>query len=317
MAKRRVVFVAYDGASTLDLIGPWEVFAMAGPDDYSLTIATLGGGWFQSDSGARMEAHSALERVRGPIDTLLVVGGSKFFDAIADANFLAQVKRLARTSRRVGSVCTGAFVLAAAGLLDGRKATTHWLYCDRLTRDYPLVSVDPDLIFVKDNNVYTSAGHTAGMDLALALTEDDLGQASALHASRMLVLFVRRPGGQSQFSAALELQAADRQPLHDLQAWLGNNLAANLSVEALAARVHMSSRNFARTFTKQIGTTPARYIERLRVDAARRMLEDSNIALERIAPLCGFGSGNSMRRSFMRILKVPPMDYRERFHSKC
>jgi transcriptional regulator GlxA family with amidase domain len=316
VAKRSVVLVGFEGAFALDLIGPWEVFAMAGPDDYSLRIATLGGGPFQSSSGARLDAHTALERVRGPIDTLLISGGDGIFAAAADPYFLGHIKRLAATARRVGSVCTGAFGLAAAGLLDGRKATTHWAYCDRLASEYSRVSVDPDPIFVKDGNVYTSAGVTAGMDLSLALTEEDLGKAPAMHAARQLVLFVRRPGGQAQFSAALELQAADRQPLRDLQAWLVDNLAKDLSVPVLAARVHMSPRNFARAFAEEVGTTPARYVERVRVETARRRLEESDDGIDRVARQCGFGSGNSMRRSFLRILGVPPADYRARFQSK-
>ncbi len=316
MTNRSVVLVGFEGAFALDLIGPWEVLAMAGPDHYSLRIATLGGGSFKSSSGARLEAHAALERVRGPIDTLLISGGDGIFAAGADPDFLRHIRRLAATARRVGSICTGAFGLAAAGLLDGRKATTHWAYCDRMAAEYPQVSLDPDPIFVKDGNVYTSAGVTAGMDLALSLVEEDLGHNPAMHAARHLVLFVRRPGGQSQFSAALELQAADRQPLRDLQSWLADNLAADLSVEVLAARVHMSPRNFARAFTDEVGTTPARYVERVRVEAARRRLEESDDGIDRVATSCGFGSGNSMRRSFLRVIKVPPADYRARFRSK-
>ncbi len=316
MANRSVVLVGFDGAFGLDLIGPWEVFAMAGPDEYSLRIATLSGGPFKSSTGARLEAHAALKHVRGPIDTLLISGGDGIFTAVADLKVLGHMKRLAATARRVGSICTGAFGLAAAGLLDGRKATTHWAYCDRLAREYPHVSVDPDPIFVQDGNVYTSAGVTAGMDLALAMVEEDLGQASAMHVARQLVLFVRRPGGQAQFSAALELQAADRRPLRDLQAWLAENPAQDLSVAALAARVHMSPRNFARAFIDEVGITPARYVERVRVEAARRRLEESDDGVDRVATSCGFGSGNSMRRSFLRVIKVPPSDYRARFRSK-
>jgi transcriptional regulator GlxA family with amidase domain len=316
VAKRSVVLVGFEGAFALDLVGPWEVFAMAEPDHYSLRIVTLGGGPFGSISGMRLDADAALERVRGPVDTLLVSGGDGVFAAAADPAFLDQIRRLAATARRVGSVCTGAFALAAAGLLDGRKATTHWAYCERLAREHPRVFVESDPIFVKDGNVYTSAGVTAGMDLALALVEEDFGQAPAMHAARWLVLFVRRPGGQAQFSAALELQTADRQPFRELQAWLTDNPAADLSVAALAARVHMSPRNFARAFIQEVGTTPARYVERVRVEAARRRLEESDDGLERVANQCGFGSGNSMRRSFLRILKVPPADYRARFRSK-
>ena len=192
--------------------------------------------------------------------------------------------------RRVGSVCTGAFLLAAAGVLDARRATTHWAFCDRLAREYPRVAVDPDPIFVRDGDVYTSAGVTAGIDLALALVEEDLGRETALAVARNLVVFVRRPGGQSQFSAPLELQAADREPLRELQAWVAGRLAEDLSVEALARRVHMSPRNLSRVLRREVGSTPARFVERVRVEGARRRLEETSAGLEQIARECGFGS---------------------------
>ncbi|QEL20795.1 GlxA family transcriptional regulator [Limnoglobus roseus] len=314
MAKRSVVLVCFERVQALDLVGPWEVFTEGGHDHYALRAATPGGGQFGSSSGLRLIADD-LSRVRGPVDTLLVAGGLGVHAACADPAFLSPVRRLAATARRVGSICTGAFVLAAAGLLDGRRATTHWGWCEQLAREYPRVTVAPDPIFVKDGNVYTSAGVTAGMDLALALMEEDLGRQAAMRVARQLVLFVRRPGGQSQFSAALELQTADRQPLRDLQAWIVANPAADLSVEGLAARAHMSPRNFARAFTREVGTTPARYVERVRVEAARQRLEESDAGLELVAKQCGFGSGNSMRRSFLRVVKVPPADYRVRFRS--
>ena len=314
MAKRSVVLVCFEGVQALDLVGPWEVFVEGGADQYALRVATVGGGPFLSSSGLRLNADD-LSRVRGPIDTLLVAGGLGIDTAVADPAFLGPIKRLAATARRIGSICTGAFALAAAGLLDGRRATTHWGWCDRLAREYTQVTVDPNPIFIKDGNVYTSAGVTAGMDLALALVEEDLGRTAAMWAARRLVLFVRRPGGQAQFSAALELQTADREPLRDLQAWIVANPAADLSVDSLAARVHMSPRNFARAFARQAGTTPARYIERVRVEAARRRLEESADRLELVAQQCGFGSGNSMRRSFLRVMKVAPTDYRARFRS--
>ena len=217
--------------------------------------------------------------------------------------------------RRIGSVCTGAFVLAAAGLLDGRRATTHWQLCPRLARDHPAVAVEDDPIFVRDGNVYTSAGVTAGMDLALALVEEDHGHDAAMRIARHLVMFVRRPGGQSQFSAALDLQAAERRPIRDLQAWIAGHPSGDLSVEALAARAHMSPRNFARVFRDEVGQTPARFVERVRVEAARRLLEESGAGLERVARECGFGGADSMRRSFLRVLRVAPSEYRGRFLS--
>lgn len=307
------MLVGFEGAHALDLVGPWEVFKESGEGQYDLRVVTPGGGPVRSSSGLRLDADGLLSEVLGPLDTLMVSGGAGVHAAAADPAFLDHLRRLAATSRRVCSVCSGAFALAAAGLLDGRRATTHWASCERLAREYPRVVVDPDPIFVKDGNVYTSAGVTAGMDLALALVEEDLGRAAAMQAARWLVLFVRRPGGQAQFSAALELQAADRRPLRELQAWVADNLAGDLSVEALADRAHMSPRNFARAFAREVGTTPARYVERIRVEAARRRLEDSDGGLDDVAATCGFGSGDTMRRSFLRVVKVTPTDYRKRF----
>jgi transcriptional regulator GlxA family with amidase domain len=226
---------------------------------------------------------------------------------------LAQLRRIVPRARRVGSICTGAFLLAAAGLLDGRRATTHWRWCDRLAAEHPGVEVEPDAIFVRDGEVYTSAGVTTGVDLALAMVEEDLGREAAVAIARHLVMFVRRPGGQSQFSPLLDMQAADRRPLRDLQAWIVEHLAEDLSVEALADRAHMSARNFARVFAKEVGSTPARFVERLRVDAARRRLEETEVGLDRIARECGFGGPDSMRRSFLRVVRVVPSDYRDRF----
>jgi transcriptional regulator GlxA family with amidase domain len=210
-------------------------------------------------------------------------------------------------------VCTGAFILAEAGLLDGKRAATHWGSCSRLAQRYPRVAVDADPIFVREQNVYTSAGVTAGMDLALALVEQDHGPQLARQVARQLVLFLKRPGGQSQFSANLALQSADRAPIAELQAWMADHVGADLSVDALARRVAMSPRNFARVFAKSAGVTPARYVERLRVEAARRRLEETNTGVDGIAAQCGFGTSESMRRSFQRTLRVSPTSYRSRF----
>jgi transcriptional regulator GlxA family with amidase domain len=225
---------------------------------------------------------------------------------------LKWLQSAAARSRRVGSVCTGAFILAAAGLLEGRTATTHWEECKELAAQYPGVRIAPDRIYVRDGNIYTSAGVTAGMDLALALVEEDLGQNVSLKVAQELVMFVRRPGGQSQFSTLLEAQAANRQPIRDLAMWMGEHPAGDLSVETMAARVHMSTRNFSRTFRRELGKTPARFVEALRVEAARRMLEETDARMDHIARECGLGSGNSMLRSFLRVLGLPPSQYRER-----
>lgn len=320
---RRVVVVAFPGVNLLDVSGPAEVFTSLGEAtgdesavDYIVeVVATIRGPMVASSSGLGLAVGGHFSEVRGPVDTLLVAGGAGVWEAAGDEALLGWLRRAAAGVRRVGSVCTGAFLLAAAGLLDGRKATTHWRWCDKLAQDYPKVAVDPDPIFVRDGPIATSAGVTAGMDLALAMVEEDLGRASALAIARHLVLFVRRPGGQSQFSPLLELHAADRRGVRDLQEWIAGHLADDLSVEALAERAHMSPRNFARVFRKQVGSTPARFVERLRVDAARRSLEETDHGLERVARESGFGGADAMRRSFLRVVRVAPHDYRGRFRA--
>ncbi len=317
-ALRRVVVLAFPQVKLLDAAGPCEVFADAnralGRSVYGIELVSTTPGAVESSAGIPLVARRDYSSTRGPIDTLLVAGGPGVARAVGDARLLRWLGRSAARSRRVGSVCTGAFLLAAAGLLDGRRATTHWAFCEQLSREHPRVAVDPDPIFVRDGGVYTSAGVTAGVDLALALVEEDLGRDVALGVARNLVVFVRRPGGQSQFSAPLELQAAAREPLRDLQTWAVEHLAADLSVEALARRVHMSVRNFSRVFRREVGRPPARFVERLRVEGARRQLEESGAGLEQVARACGFGGADAMRRSFLRVLRVAPAAYRARFH---
>jgi transcriptional regulator GlxA family with amidase domain len=212
-------------------------------------------------------------------------------------------------------VCTGSFLLAAAGLLDGRRATTHWAHAERLEREHPDVEVDPDPIFIRDGEIWTSAGVTAGMDLALALVEEDHDRELALLIARHLVLFLRRPGNQSQFSAMLRAQEPEREPLREVQREVLDDVAARHTVEAMAERAHMSPRNFARAFRAQTGVTPARYVESVRLEAARRRLEETAEPIQAIARSCGFASGEAMRRSFLRVLRVGPTEYRRRFHS--
>ncbi len=211
------------------------------------------------------------------------------------------------------SVCTGAALLAAAGLLDGRRATTHWAYSDRLARDHPAVEVDPDPIYVRDGHVATSAGVTAGIDLALALVEEDLGREVALTVARHLVVFLRRPGNQAQFSAQLAAQTARREPLREIQRYVTEHPSADLSVEALAARAALSPRHFARAFHAETGTTPGRYVDRVRLEHARRLLEDTGDSVEEISRTCGYGSPEAMRRAFVRTLGSSPAEYRRRF----
>ncbi len=325
---RRIVFVAGPGTEILDLVGPLQVFARASDmycrenpgarPIYSIDIVSISSGRsLRANCGLRFAAHKTFREAGGKIDTLLVAGGDAIERNEINAEAVRWLKRAAAKCRRVGSVCTGAMLLARAGLLDGRRATTHWNWCDVLVRRAPRADVDPDPIFVRDENVYTSAGVTAGMDLALALVEEDHGSRLALEVARNLVLYLRRPGGQSQFSAALSLQATDRRPLRELEAWVLDNLRKPLTVPVLAQRVSMSPRNFARVFSQEMKTTPAKFIERLRVEAARRRLEESQNSMETIASECGFGNVNSMRNVFQRALKIPPGQYRRHFrHAK-
>lgn len=317
---RRIVFLAFRQVVLLDLIGPWEVFNLANmltretalPYQLEL-ISGEGVPTIPACGGISMLSHRAATNCVGAIDTLIVPAADPLQKTSPSEESVTVLRRLAGRSRRLVSICGGAFLLAAAGLLDGKRATTHWLGTKELASDFPKIAVQPDAIFVKDGNVYTSAGVTAGIDLALALVEEDLGRAMALNCARHLVVFMRRPGGQSQFSATLESQQAERDPINDLIVWATEHPSSDLSVESLAGRVHMSLRHFARVFRNEVGQTPAAFVEKMRVEAARRRLEDTEQSLEAIAKHCGFGSADSMRRSFQRVVKVAPSDYRQRF----
>ena len=308
---RRVVIVAFPDVQALDVAGPAEVFAQTGA--YRVQVAAPAAAPLPTGSGYAIAPELALADVRGPIDTLVVAGGEGTRDAARDEDLISWLRSTAPRARRVTSVCTGAFLLARAGLLDGRRATTHWAWCDELARRFPQVTVEPDRIFVADGAIRTSAGVTAGMDLALALVEEDLGPEAALRVARQLVLFLRRPGGQAQFSAGLAAQATADRGLRELQAWIADHLDADLTVEALAERAHMSPRSFARAFRRQTGTTPAAYVEELRLERARLLLESTDAAVAEVARSCGFGTPETMRRAFGRRLGVPPADYRSRF----
>jgi transcriptional regulator GlxA family with amidase domain len=246
------------------------------------------------------------------LDTLMIAGGAGVEAAAANPTLVDWVRRRAKQARRVASVCSGAFLLAASGVLDGRRAATHWSCCAELARRFPKVRVEPDPIFVRDGSVWTSAGVTAGIDLALALVEQDLGRTTALAVARYLVVFLKRPGGQAQFSAALSLQAAEDKfgVLHD---WINGHLADDISLPVLASQAAMSERSFSRRYAAATGLTPRRAVERLRVEAARRLLSESRLPVKRISQRCGFGSEETMRRSFLRLLAVTPQDYRARF----
>ncbi|MBK5287316.1 MAG: GlxA family transcriptional regulator [Acidimicrobiia bacterium] len=315
---RRVVIFTFPGGQSLDVTGPLEVFASTrGPGEsepYTVEVVAPVAGPVRMGSGIELVGE-ALAAVRGPVDTFVVAGGDRHgVGAVsADAAVLDEVRRVAAGARRVASVCSGAFVLAAAGLLDGRRATTHWSACDELARQYPDIQVESDPIYVRDGRISTSAGVTAGIDLALALVEEDCGHDAAMAVARRLVVFLKRPGGQAQFSAALEAQAADHHDLLDIQAWIVDHLGEDLSVARLASEAAMSPRHFARRFRADAGMTPARYVERARLEAVRRRLEESDLGVDAIARECGFGSSETMRRSFLRAFRVAPTEYRRRF----
>jgi transcriptional regulator GlxA family with amidase domain len=315
---RRVVIVAFDGVQPLDVVGPAEVFSTAArlrPPGYAVEVVAAKAQPLRASS-VSLAPDKPIAACKGPIDTLICAGGTGVREAATDQRLIQWIRRAAKRSRRTVSVCTGAFLLAEAGVLNGRRATTHWSACAALQRRHPDVSVDPDPIFVRDGSVYTSAGVTAGMDLALALVDEDLGRETALETARWLVLFLRRPGGQSQFSAQLAAQAAERRPLQELQAWIPDHLDADLSVPALARRAAMSERNFARAFKQELGMTPAAYVETARVERARIALESGGEPIELIARRTGFGTVETMRRAFRRRLGVSPGDYRNRFNAK-
>lgn len=309
--------VVYEQLQALDLVGPAEVFDMAnrlgGHREYALTVAATRAGIVTTASGMGFHVDTALKDVATRSDTVVVVGGPGTAGALGDAELISQVARLARRARRVASVCSGAFVLAEAGLLDGRRATTHWAECRRLALRYPQVVVDPEPIYVRDGDVYTSAGVTAGMDLALALVEDDLGRDAALAVARHLVMFLHRPANQSQFSAQLASQLAERDALREAQRLIAEDPGADHSVAVLAARVGMSERNFARCFRREVGQPPGRYVASTRLEAARRLLEDTDRAVADVAAACGFGTAETMRRSFLRALGCGPVELRRRF----
>ncbi len=320
---RQVAILAFPDAQSLDVTGPLEVFAVAqtlieatGRTDrgYELSVLSRDGAPLRTSSGLEIVPHGSFSETPQRLDTLVVAGGYGSHAASKDSATLEWILSVSRRARRTASVCTGAFLLAAAGLLDGRRATTHWSAAKELAKRYPRVQVDPESIFLRDGPIWTSAGVTAGMDLALALVEEDLDRDAALAIARQLVLFLRRPGNQSQFSATLAAQEPARESLRNIRHLILEDLASELSVEALARRAHMSPRHFARVFRAETGVTPARYVESVRLEAARRALEDSAQPVAGVALECGFGTPETMRRSFLRALGVGPAEYRRRFH---
>ena len=295
-------------------MGPLEVFSNA--PDYEIQLANPGlERSLQTSRGLVLAEATPIARVHGPIDTLVIVGGPGAESGSYDPNFIAWIAKAAKQSRRVASICTGAFLLAEAGLLDGKQAVTHWSFCDRLAREYPKAVVRPEPIYLRDGSVYTSAGITAGIDLSLALVEEDHGHETALKIARFLVMFLVRPGGQAQFSHMLSHQAVTSQPLRELQVWMVQHLCEDLTVESLAERIGMSARHFTRVCLRETGMNPGQFVDRMRVEAAQQIIDSSSRGLKEIADSCGFKSADAMRRTFLRVLGVTASEYASRFKS--
>ena len=318
MAPHRVVFVIFPDFQSLDLTGPFEVFAGAnkrlGRTVYDLSIVASNAGPVRSNSGIEITANRSISNLapRG-VDTLIVVGGTGVHQAAGEPALVQWVADASRCACRVASVCTGTFLLAAAGVIVDERVATHWAYVDQLASEYPRLVVDADPIFIRAGKLWTSAGVTAGIDLALAIVEEDHSADVAQTVARWLVMFLRRPGGQSQFAASMWAPSAAPGPIRVAQEFIHAHPAADLSVPCLAERAAMSERHFLRVFSKQIGSTPGDYVERVRVDTARRLLEEHDDGVEVIARAAGFGTAETMRRVFVRRLGVSPTDYRRRF----
>src|SRR5258708_4346720 len=320
MQSKRIAIAVPPNAQSLDVFGRFDVFVEAtrksgGTASYDVRLVAIEKDVVVRTGGASLIADKSIYDSDAPYDTLLVAGSPDYSRAESYADFQQWLRQRAAEVSRYGSVCTGAFFLGAAGLLDGRSVTTHWQHAAELAARYPAARVEPDQIYVKDGPLYTSAGVTAGIDLALRLVEDDHGRELALTVARRLVVFLKRPGGQSQFSAHLAAQIASETRIQSLQHWILDNLGANLSIAALAKRAAMSVRNLTRVFLGETGVTPTDYVEAARLDAARRLLEDTDVPLQRVASRCGFGNADTMRRTFLRRIGTGPHDYRARFRS--
>jgi transcriptional regulator GlxA family with amidase domain len=324
--ERLVVVLAFEGVQLLDVAGPVQTFASAnemakeaGPAPYRVVVASRCGGPLVTSAGLPLLTQPLAAAARkASVDTLILPGGPGVHAALKDKHIVDWVRRQLSSARRIASVCTGAFLLAETGILAGRRATSHWKSCGRLQQLYPDILVDPDPIYVHDDRIWTSAGVTAGIDLSLALIEEDLGRKIAMQVARHLVVFLNRPGGQSQFSAPLEAQAAaadGNAPNHfaPLHGWIAENLTDDLRVERLADQAGMSPRTFARVYAAKMGITPARMVERIRVEAVRRILEETDMPIKRIASECGFGQEDRLRRAFSRQVGTTPAEYRQRF----
>ncbi|WP_350614953.1 GlxA family transcriptional regulator [Pseudomonas sp. HY7a-MNA-CIBAN-0227] len=321
---KTVHVLAFPNVQVLDVTGPLQVFASANdlarqqglPLPYAVTVIASQAEPVMTSAGLALVAEP-LPAADAPCDTLVIAGGWGVYGAAEDPVLVDWVRQKAGQSRRMTSVCTGAFLLAASGLLDGCRVATHWTRCAELALKYPKLQVEANPIFIQQGSVWTSAGVTAGIDLCLALVEEDLGRAVALEVARHLVVFLKRPGGQSQFSVTLSLQQVSLQKgssrFSELHAWMAEHLSLDLSIPTLAAQAGMSERSFVRHYRAETGQTPARAVELMRVETARRQLADSATSIKRIAVQCGFGSEETLRRSFLRALSVTPQAYRERF----
>ncbi|HET6295041.1 MAG TPA: DJ-1/PfpI family protein [Kribbella sp.] len=316
-ADRSVLVVVYDGVRLLDVTGPLEVFAVANEQGgrYRSRLASPDGRDVVANTGTRLGVDLSLAEADARDATLVVPGGPNWPETINDAELMDQIRRLSGQSARTASVCAGAFALAAAGLLDGRRATTHWELADQLARRFPAVQVDRDAIFIQDGPMITSAGVTSGIDLALALVEADLGAETARMVAKQLVVFLQRPGGQSQFS----VRASAGQSNHDLIRKLLDAItvdpAGDHSLSSMAARVGVSARHLTRLFNEEVGATPARFVEKVRVEAAQHLLETGAAPLDRVARQTGLGSPETLRRAFTRVIGTTPGSYRSRFHT--
>ena len=318
----KVGFYLYNGLQALDAVGPFEILFGANEilrkSVYELHLFSEQGQSVRGKSGMELGPCRPVSDIQqvGPLDTFFVPGGDDAFKEYKKSTVLDLIRRQNDSVRRLCSVCSGSIILAEAGLLDGKRATSHWAVCNWMAENYPNILVDADAIYVKADKIYTSAGVTAGMDLALALVEEDFGHEVALKVARRKVMFMKRPGGQSQFSTQLKAQFQEKERDRNLAVWILNNIGTSLTVDRMAQEVGMSARSFARYFAKTFGETPARFVENCRIESARRLLEESDQTIDQVAVRCGFTSAEIMRRSFHRHLHISPADYRSRFSSQ-
>lgn len=322
--RRRIVLVTNPRAASLEYMGPLQVFdearlfleAAGRPDlNYAVEIVTTRPGSVYTRKGFSIEAQTPYHQLRGDVDTLIFQAADENDECLRDEKFIAWVARMSGRVRRIVSICTGSFILAQAGVLDGRRATTHWCAVEDFRRRYPRVHLEPDPIYIKDGHVYTSAGASSGIDLTIALVEEDFGSDFARKVAQGLVMYLRRPGNQAQFSVHVPAHAPDAPTMRDIRMYIANNLRRDLRVEVLAEKANMSPRNFARVFTKQIGLSPGRYVEQCRLESARQHLERSDLPLAQIARKCGYATPDGLRLAFDRHLGVSPREYRRRFAS--